>query len=353
MRGAATRATARLLTSRCDGRRWTTGRASTTSVSRKVEREGGHASTTTAKNTSWNRGRASTTRASVYDEPQIYELAFGFRDFKAEVEFLAECARRHGTYGGEGEGEGEARLTSLLELGCGPAWHSVEAATRGVQCVALDANASMRAFVSDKLAGMGGNAPKTIRVVDGDMRKIALEPMTKPANGFDVATMLLGTAAHLLTYDDAVSCLKSVRDNLRVGGLFVVELEHPWDLFSGDIANAVGDAWDRTDEENGVKVYVEWGRDGDAFDIETQVYERTVSFSLVENTDADVVDASIKVIKSVEEVVACKIFTQPEFNALAATAGLTCVASYGDMDHRMTLDDENAHNMVLVYRRDE
>lgn len=297
---------------------------------------------------------APTTPTSVYDEPQIYELAFGFRDFKAEVEFLRDCVRRHGTFeDDENENDDDRRLTSLLELGCGPAWHSVEAATQGIQCVALDANASMRAFAIDKLTAMGEDAPKTIRVVDGDMRKIALEPMMKPANGFDVATMLLGTAAHLLTYDDAVSCLKSVKDNLRVGGLFIVELEHPWDLFSGDIANAVGDAWDRTDEENGVKVYVEWGRDGDNFDIETQVYERTVSFSLVENTDADVVDASVKVIKSVEEVVACKIFTQPEFNALAATAGLTCVASYGDMDHRMALDDENAHNMVLVYRRDE
>ena len=58
-------------------------------------------------------------------------------------------------------------------------------------------------------------------------------------------------------------------------------------------------------------------------------------------------------IKTVEEVVACKIFTAPEFVALAAAAGLTSVAVYGDIDTRMPLDDKDAHNMVMVFRRDD
>jgi len=52
-------------------------------------------------------------------------------------------------------------------------------------------------------------------------------------------------------------------------------------------------------------------------------------------------------------VVACKIFTAPEFVALASAAGLTSVAVYGDMNTQMPLDDENAHNMVMVFRRDD
>lgn len=298
-------------------------------------------------------------RVGVYDEPETYALAFGFRDFDAEVAFLRECVRKHGAYGARGMGADENRaLTSLLELGAGPAWHSVAAASLGVQAVALDASAAMRAHVLSKLQALGDDAPRNIRVVDGDMREIDLEPMTKPEGGFDCATMLLGTAAHLLTQEDAVRCLSAVRRNLKKGGIFVVELEHPWDLFSGDLSRGESDAWDRVDAERGLKVFVEWGREGDNFDIETQVYERTVTLTLMTHDPKDDDESgapSVKgeVIKTVEEVVACKIFTAPEFVALAAAAGLTSVAVYGDMDTRMPLDDENAHNMVMVFRRDD
>ena len=298
-------------------------------------------------------------RVGVYDEPETYELAFGFRDFDAEVAFLRECVRKHGAYGARGMGADENRaLTSLLELGAGPAWHSVAAARLGVQAVALDASAAMRAHVLSKLQALGDDAPRNIRVVDGDMREIDLEPMTKPEGGFDCATMLLGTAAHLLTQEDAVRCLSAVRRSLKKGGIFVVELEHPWDLFSGDLSRGESDAWDRVDAERGLKVFVEWGREGDNFDIETQVYERTVTLTLMTHDPKDDDESgapSVKgeVIKTVEEVVACKIFTAPEFVALAAAAGLTSVAVYGDMDTRMPLDDKDAHNMVMVFRRDD
>jgi SAM-dependent methyltransferase len=235
-------------------------------------------------------------------------------------------------------------VTSALELGAGPAWHSVAAARRGIQAVALEQNAAMRAHARSKIDALGDAAPRNIRVVEGDMRDVTLAPMTKPAEGFDVALMLLGTAAHLLAHDDALRCFNAVRENLKPGGLFIVEVEHPWDLFSGEIAQGAGDAWDRVDEDGGVKVYVEWGRDGDNFDIESQIYERTVSFSLVSLSDDEV-------IKIVQEVVPCKIFTAPELVALARAAGLDVAATYGDMDERVALDDENAHNMVMVFRK--
>lgn len=49
---------------------------------------------------------------SIYDNPRVYELAFGFRDFEAEVKFLAELSEKHGA----------GTLNDLLELGAGPAW---------------------------------------------------------------------------------------------------------------------------------------------------------------------------------------------------------------------------------------
>ena len=72
----------------------------------------------------------------------------------------------------------------------------------------------------------------------------------------------------------------------------VLELEHPFDLFEGTLMNADGDAWDR--EVDGVKVLVEWGREGDLFDVSTHVVHRTVGFNVVE---PDTVGA-VRVIES-------------------------------------------------------
>jgi SAM-dependent methyltransferase len=320
-------------------RSWDAGRARDAG---RGTRDAGRVRGTSARD---DGGGGVDAEGRVYDEPEVYDVAFGFRDFEKEIEFVRECARRHASYGEGGMGMDATRtVASALELGAGPAWHSVAAAKGGIQAVALEQNAAMRAHAMNKLAALGDAAPRNIRIVEGDMRDVAMAPMTKPEGGFDVALMLLGTAAHLLTHDDAMRCFKSVRENLRPGGLFIVELEHPWDLFSGEIAQGQGDAWERVDEEKGVKVYVEWGRDGDNFDIESQIYERTVSFSLV--------DASTEaVLKIVQEVVPCKIFTAPEMVALANAAGLEFAATYGDMDGRIALDDENAHNMIMIFRR--
>ena len=43
------------------------------------------------------------------------------------------------------------------------------------------------------------------------------------------------------------------------------------------VAAQEGDAWDR--EVGDTKVLVEWGREGDEFDVETHVVRRTVGFN--------------------------------------------------------------------------
>ena len=73
-----------------------------------------------------HRGRRPlcvSTHASaegVYDDPRTYELAFGFREFEKEARFMSALSERMGT---------GRPMTSLLELGAGPAWHSTATAT--------------------------------------------------------------------------------------------------------------------------------------------------------------------------------------------------------------------------------
>ena len=303
---------------------------------------------------------------SVYAHPELYELAFGFRDFDSEAAFLARMCRAHA---------GRA-MRSVLELGAGPAWHSVSCVTTQGPCVAvaLDNTPAMLKRASQRALERG--CEESVAVVAGDMTRLdaralkqtaqTLVPTRRnrsdtaddsPSNddspgsfaGFDVVTVLLGTAAHLTAPEDAEACLRGAADCLAPGGIVVLELEHPYDLFDGQLMDAHGDAWDREVENGGgLRVLVEWGREGDPFDVETQIVERTVSVNVVDENGRPPANGAFP---PVEEVVRCRVFTAPEIALLGKLAGLTVAATFGDMDADVPLTHEDANNMVIVLRR--
>ena len=288
----------------------------------------------------------------MYDDPRTYELAFGFREFDKEAAFLASLSERIGT---------GRPIASLLELGAGPAWHSTAVASLcpGAVAVAVDNSAPMLERARERVAESALN--ERVAVVEGDMtrldakacveRAFEMAPReSKPAvaRGFDVACVLLGTAAHLVNTEDALACLRAIHDALAPGGVAVFELEHPYDLFEGQLMDAQGDAWDREDATRGVKVLVEWGREGDAFDVQTHVVERTVGFNVLDLATG----APANGYAPAEEVVSCRVFTAPEVDLLARLAGMRVCATYGDMNEDVPLDSEDAHNMLVVLKKD-
>lgn len=316
-----------------------------------------------------DEGAGTSTASSVYANPELYELAFGFRDFDKEAAFLASLCETHGS----------GRLRSLLELGAGPAWHSVSCVTTQGPCVAvaLDNAPAMLARASQRARERGCEG--SVAVVSGDMTAFdvdavkaaarALVPLrsededvsgSKPdgfiEDGFDLVTVLLGTAAHLTDLEDAEKCLRRASRSLARDGLVVLELEHPFDVFDGQLMDAQGDAWDREVEDGdlkGAKVLVEWGREGDPFDVETQIVERTVGLNVVDGeTGAPFVakDGAVA-FAPVEEIVRCRVFTAPEMALLGKLAGLTVVATFGDMDASVPLTHEDSNNMVIVLKR--
>ena len=300
--------------------------------------------------------------SSVYADPELYELAFGFRDFDSEAAFLARMCRTHA---------GRA-MRSVLELGAGPAWHSVSCVTTQGPCVAvaLDNTPAMLKRASQRALERG--CEESVAVVAGDMTRLdaralkqtaqTLVPTRRvsdtaddrsnddsPLAGFDVVTVLLGTAAHLTALEDAEACLRGAAECLAPGGIVVLELEHPYDLFDGQLMDAHGDAWDREVENGGgLKVLVEWGREGDPFDVETQIVERTVGINVVDENGRPPANGAFP---PVEEVVRCRVFTAPEIALLGKLAGLTVAATFGDMDADVPLTHEDANNMVIVLRR--
>jgi SAM-dependent methyltransferase len=165
---------------------------------------------------------------SVYDHPEYYEIAFSFRDIRAEVDVFEECLRRFS----------RIPVRSVLELGCGNSPHMIELARRGYQYSGLDLSEAMLEYSSQKASEAGVPAD----LVRADMLDFSLDATV------DFVYVLLGSLCAKNT-DDLVTHLQSVGRVLRPGGLYLldwcVQYDPPW-------GSEAGDTWEL--EGNGVRV---------------------------------------------------------------------------------------------------
>ena len=89
---------------------------------------------------------------------------------------------------------------------------------------------------------------------------------------------------------------------------------------------------------------VEYGREGDRFDVDRQVLHRTVGMSLFD------VDGSL--LSSTVETVEQRQFTLQEVDLLAKASGWhVCQPVYGDLDLHIPLDDEESHRMTVILQK--
>jgi SAM-dependent methyltransferase len=307
----------------------------------------------------------------VYSNPKVYDIAFSFRDFESEASFVVEAYNSvHAVF-----------PTSFLEVGCGPARHSIILAETGIieRCVGVDSSKEMVEYARESAKALG--LDKVTEFIEADMTSAhGLRHVLKSEDQFDVAAVMLGTFSHCLDNDSAVQTLSNIADCVKVGGLLILELGHPRDIFQGRFCSdgfvecwEVGESGDvdfadggdddeynveeeEEEEENdqqeeeeeepapGMRVMVEYGREGDRFDVDRQVLHRTVGMSLFD------VDGSL--LSSTVETVEQRQFTLQEVDLLAKASGWhVCQPVYGDLDLHIPLDDEESHRMTVILQK--
>lgn len=264
--------------------------------------------------------------SGIYDDPEMYELACAYRDVRSEVDAIQRWFRRHArlTAGPAGTGPG-----SVLELAAGPAEHSLEFARRGASVTALDLSEAMceRAGGKARREGLG------LTVVHADMRDFSLP------GRFDLLITMLNSACHLMSLDDLVAHLRAVAAHLAPGGLYIIELAHPADLFTR--APRTSAEWDT--DAGGRHVHVRWGGRDDAIDPVTQVTREHVQITVRDQTGT----------RTLTDVVPNRFWTATEVTAAARLAGgLTVTASYGDFADGVTVAAPAAWRMIMILRRD-
>jgi SAM-dependent methyltransferase len=148
-----------------------------------------------ATRTSPARRAASGVACRSYASPEVYDIAFSFRDFESEVAFLLEAQATHGT----------GPLSRFLEVGCGPARHcTLLASAANTTCVGLDASQEMIDYATQRAQREG--VTDRVAFMQGDMAAPGGWAGEIPGGPVDMAAVLLGTLCHCLDNAAALQC---------------------------------------------------------------------------------------------------------------------------------------------------
>jgi hypothetical protein len=164
----------------------------------------------------------------------------------------------------------------------------------------------------------------------GDMCGFASPPR------YDLAAILMDSASYLFTNDAVLQHLRAAAAALRPGGLYVLEMAHPRDLFG--VGRSVTTRWEAA--RGAKRVRVEWGHEDDAFDPVTQINQTSVVLECWDGADHEVL----------RETAPQRYFTATEWDALVRAAGcFDVVATLGAMDRAVPFDNaKRAWRMVSV-----
>jgi len=148
--------------------------------------------------------------SNVYEEyafvADLYDHVGLYRD-RPDVRFFVEAAIAAGS--------------PVLEVGCGTGRVLIPTARAGVDIVGLDLSPHMLAICRQRLQEEPAAVRGRVRLVEADMRSFDL------GSRFTLATIPFRPFQHLITVEDQLSCLASIRRHLVDDGVLLLDLFNP------------------------------------------------------------------------------------------------------------------------------
>eukprot|EP00554_Chaetoceros_debilis_P001677 CAMPEP_0194082762 /NCGR_PEP_ID=MMETSP0149-20130528/8189_1 /TAXON_ID=122233 /ORGANISM="Chaetoceros debilis, Strain MM31A-1" /LENGTH=414 /DNA_ID=CAMNT_0038764993 /DNA_START=31 /DNA_END=1275 /DNA_ORIENTATION=- len=308
---------------------------------------------------------AVSKSGSIYSRPALYDLAFGYRNYEEEVNFLLDVHDKYSTIDEDNKSESGRHI---LELAAGPARHTITAlrqhgggssSSRVQSCTAVDLSEDMIGYskeVADEElgdAGFGGMRDR-FQYMLADMRTLSSSGSSSlELSSIDSAWILLGSMQHMTTNDDVIACLSSTSNLLKMGGTLTIELPHPRETFT--MVECTRNGWevpleDESGEEYG-ELKIIWGDDDDVFDPIRQVRDFTVAMELYMD-DAEKEGMDEADLQSVREIVPMRLFTYQEIDSMSRIAGFEVVNLYGALSDEVDVNSQDeAFRLVTVLRK--
>lgn len=144
--------------------------------------------------------------AEYYDYVPIYAE-------RADVTFWVDAAQQSANSVGE--------RGPVLELGCGTGRVLLPIARAGIEITGLDASPKMLSVLRRRLVAESPDVLARVRLVEGDMRYFDL------GQQYALITIPFRPFQHLITVEDQMACLASIRRHLRPGGRLILDLFNP------------------------------------------------------------------------------------------------------------------------------
>jgi SAM-dependent methyltransferase len=245
-----------------------------------------------------------------YTLPEIYDIAFDFRDVAKEVDFLLQVGSRHV----------RREITSAIEMACGPAYHTREMGRRKLIADGLDLEPKMAAYTRDLIA----QEKLDCHIFEGDMRKFKRE------RKYDLAYCLMASFAQLETNQDILDHFDCVADLLTDDGVYIISTAHPRDFFEEQM-EATKINWTMT--RGYITVETSWGGAHQTFDPLTEVDDIVVSFTVTTPLGTTRYEFPDRYRR-------CSIMT---FDALVKLSNrFEIVDTYGALDPNLKLSNDSA-----------
>ncbi|HEX2914994.1 MAG TPA: class I SAM-dependent methyltransferase [Chloroflexia bacterium] len=150
-------------------------------------------------------------RGDDYD-PFAYYYDLEYQQVKADLDFYREMARRAGA---------NARI---LELACGSGRVGLPLLQAGFRYTGLDMSEKMLELARRRLSKLDKDAQARAAFVQGDMRD--LDAALGNAE-YDLIFVAINSFMHMLTQEDQLACLRSIRRHLAPAGLFIIDVFNP------------------------------------------------------------------------------------------------------------------------------
>ena len=248
----------------------------------------------------------------VYGRAKYYDIAFR-RDVTREVDFLTELYQRHAG----------KPLSSMIDIACGPGYHALLFASRGVRTIGLDLRPEMVEFGKELAVQKGVD----VAWMAEDMRTFKLD---KPV---DLALTSYDSLDCLLDQDSIIAHFRAIADNLTPKGLYVFEMTNPRDCSLWEYGE-----FRYTGKENGVSVEIIWRPEHSNVDILNQVTDMEVEMRVNDNGREQVFKDR-----------ASERFALPqEYIALAKLSGtLNFVTFYGDFRFDQPFDNSPGSRRLI------
>lgn len=251
-----------------------------------------------------------TSPARIYESASLYDLAFSYRDFPKESEFLRRVhLERSGVV-----------AKNFLEVAAGPARHALEMARRGLEAQALDLSSAMAAYGRTCAEAQGLSLPYVV----ADMTKFRLPTR------FDLVVCMLCSATHLLTDEQLLKHLKCVAAVLTNTGSYIIELPHPAEQTKPKTSSQ----W--TIETDTGKLEVTWVESSRQRDVATM--DVCLEFS----------PTGGGAVQTVTDRVMQRGIAPARLALLAGNAGLCVTNTFGALNEKVAIDDDDAWRMVAV-----